>query len=103
MVLVGGRSMVLPKLWERIGSVHEGLRESVGRGRVTSTYSWGGGVDLRRWRRCLVKWDWWAGGDEAEEEAESGRIKVSRRRRREGFILVGKEWEEDHRRERRDL
>lgn len=48
MALVGGRSMVLPKLWERTLSEHDGVRESKGRGRVTSMYSWGGAADLRR-------------------------------------------------------
>lgn len=48
MALVGGRSMVLPKLWERTLSEHDGVRESKGRGCVTSMYSWGGAADLRR-------------------------------------------------------
>lgn len=73
--------MVLPKLWERRGSVHEGVRESKGRGRVTSMYSCGGALEFRGWRRFFEKRSWWSGGSEAPE---SGRIKNSERRRREG-------------------
>lgn len=56
---------------------HEGVRESKGRGRVTSMYCWSG--------LGMALWWWWSGGDEA---AESGRIRVSERRRREGCMLV---------------
>lgn len=77
--------MVLPKLWEKTGSVHEGLRESKGRGRVISMYSCGGVSEFRGWRRLLEKRSWWSGG---HESAESGRIEISERRRREGCIFV---------------
>lgn len=56
---------------------HEGARESKGRGGATSKYCWGALGLALRW--------WWSGGDEA---AESGRIRVSERRRREGCMLV---------------
>lgn len=59
---VGGRSMVLPKFWERMWRVQEGVREVKGRGCLISTYCFGVG----RRRRC--------GGEVAEE---SEKVSVS--------------------------
>lgn len=66
-------------------SEHDGVRESKGSGRVTSMYSWGDAADLRRCRRCVVKWELWSDG--GSEAAESGNSKVRARRRREGCIM----------------
>lgn len=74
--MVGGRKVVVVNVWERRGSVHEGVWESNGRGRVTSMYSRWGAAEF--WWFLVKRW-WRSGGDKA---AEVERIVTSERRRR---------------------
>lgn len=80
MVLVGGRSMVLAKVWLRRGRVHEGVRVSKGRGRDTSMISLGGSsAECWWWRRLLEKRNW-VRGEYAAAESEGSKSRKRRER-----------------------